>query len=174
MPTKNAQKHLETAIADAVIQLQTSAQFGIAADQRATSLAGTLLQTATALSAALFGWSAVNTISITVIVVAAVAIGGMFIGGVICVLSASPATFYSAGNPPDFWRWQIDKKKTYPEALSSQLDEYKDKIENNTRTVSKNARMFKMGALIGSIAPLLSSLTLLAIYVWQYLANCHY
>ena len=124
-------------------------------------MASALIATATAFSAAAFAWATTNPLSGIMLVSALITGVGIYLGGIICIWAASPVVFFSAGDPPNFWKWQLEKSKTAEEALTHQLNEYEVKIDKNKEVVSGNALLFKLGTFLGVLSPIAASILLL-------------
>jgi hypothetical protein len=163
MPITKSEKTeiLKHAIQDCHAQLGAAASFGIAADQRASTLASVYVTAATVIAAAAFGFINNSDLTSDIVVSTIIACGGLYIAGMICIITAMPTTFYSAGNPPEYWEWQLKTGNSLSQALKMQLDEHKDKIAINKKTMLRNAKFFKFGALTGVIAPIISFLYLI-------------
>jgi len=78
----------------------------------------------------------------------------MFAGCVCCALAASAGTFQPAGSDPISWKGN-QAKEDLNEALVGQLDNYQGYITGNAAIITRHARHFRYGLMIGLTAPAL-------------------
>jgi hypothetical protein len=151
---------IERCLSDGARQVEGAANFGLSADLRAITLAGTYISTGTALSAGLTAWT---TIPHPLLVAGILSAGLFYIGAVICIGVAFPEISHIAGNPPSFWKFHRDKSNAYEDSLFTQIEEYERKIIEYNAMLKRIARRYQWGAQIGAAAPVVGVLTYFAL-----------
>lgn len=130
--------------------LQAQLEAGIAADQRATTVATILIGVMTAILAAA-GTAFESNLPL--------AVGGivtsttMLFGVCLVMFSARPVDFYLPGSYPSHWWHAADSDlKTL---LGGEAENYEEMIIDNARTTNRNAKLLTFGLLLAVIAPFL-------------------
>lgn len=133
-----------------------SAQITIAtsADQRATILAGIYVAASVGIIAALATYQhECRTIPIKLMCFSASLV--FIISSMLCIISTFPVEFWLPGNDPKEWEIDIEKNTPIAEAIHEQASYFDNEIKQNNATMKKNAKMFKIGALMGILAPII-------------------
>lgn len=123
------------------------------ADQRAAVLGGIFTAAGTGVIAGLIAAVASEHISAAVVVGALLSSTLFLVGAALCLSTAFPADFYLPGTRPANWYDDLDNKVEIIEALGEYAENCQEKIEDNSRVITKNARRFVWGAYLGIAAP---------------------
>lgn len=157
--TKVEENVVRTILDQAEKHLQAQLEAGIAADQRATTVATILIGVMTAILAA-SGTVFERNLPL--------AVGGFVTSTMMCVgmflvmLSARPVDFYLPGSRPSNW-WHV-ADSDLKVLLGGEAENYEEMIVENVNTTNINAKLLKFGLLTAVIAPFLG-LTAWAIWV---------
>jgi hypothetical protein len=132
------------------------------ADQRASSLAGVFIASATALIAASLAlanpqWNVSGRLPL--IVGAASAAIMFLIGAIHCWLAIMPVSFFIPGTEPMNWDTDVVAGKKLHDCLGERADHVEEAIAVNLRIIASNARKFRNGAIFGILAPFIGVLT---------------
>ena len=125
------------------------------ADQRAAALAGVFATAATALMAAGIVLVAEKIGGIGAATAIFVSAGGFLTGAFLCIRALMPIGIYIPGSEPTSWREDLENGRSLEDALHEEAEFLQEKIDENRTDISRNARLFKWGALSGLAAPAL-------------------
>lgn len=149
IPTETAKQMLE----QGRLYLQAQLEAGVAADQRATSIATFFGSVAGLLfTVAIAYWQYAKDLQI--VTFCAVAATLMVVGALICLWSARPVNFFFPGNHPD--NWLSVAKTKFSNILVGEALNYQSHIEANDRILVTNSNWMKYGATICVAAPLVT------------------
>lgn len=123
------------------------------ADQRASVLGGIFTAAGTGVIGGLIAAVASGNVSPAIVAGALLSSGLFLVGSALCLSTALPADFYLPGTRPANWYEDLAEGRELSEALGEYAENCQDKIENNSRTLAKNARRFFWGANLGIGAP---------------------
>ena|SRR5579864_6114967 len=145
--------------AEAFLQAQLSV--ATSADQRAVVTASVHTAAGTALIAGLLAVaSSDHAVDFSAMYWGGAVAALMLLGsGALCVAAAMPVGFYLPGAQPESWRSDIESGRDYLPALSEQAGNFQDRIASNSETMKRNARMFRIGAVGGMVAPIIGAAT---------------
>lgn len=133
--------------------LQAQLQAGLAADQRAITIASIFVTFATAvLGAALAYWQQSNDWPLLMAGIAASA--ALSVGACYGFWAARPITFHFPGNHPAKW-WPC-RKTTLAIVLGGESENYQECIEHNEGCLQANAQALALGAKIATATPVLA------------------
>ena len=123
---------------------------GLAADQRALTVASIGVGFSSAMFAATIGyWSSKGGEAI--LVSGLVAGSVMLLGAVMCAWAARPVEFFSSGNRPDQW-WPV-ANQPLATLLGGESENYQEMILDNAKTMDKNATWLERGVVLSSLSP---------------------
>jgi hypothetical protein len=176
MDLSNAGRGTATEIVrQAEILLEAQLTLAIAADDRATSLAGTFCVAGTAIVAGLItlvGTHPAMTDALPIIL-GGIASSGMFLwAALVCVRTTLPADFGLVGNEPKNWEEPVTESARLTWMLINQAENYQAHLEANDQTLHRNAKGFRRGALWGVAAPFAGLVIWLLALVGEALARC--
>jgi len=78
----------------------------------------------------------------------------LFLAGASCCVKATmPCDFWPPGSEPGNWNTEIVSGANLKDAFGEQSSHIQDKIDENSRVLSRNAGWFKWGARLGIAAP---------------------
>jgi hypothetical protein len=130
-------------------------QIATSADQRASVMASVFA----AAGAALFAGT--MTIAASIDIPSSVKLGGFLaglcflIGAAFCVTATMPVLFWLPGAEPNSWKEDVEKGRELKACLGEQAKFFQKHIEKNDEIIKRNARWFKLGAMIGIAAPII-------------------
>lgn len=143
---------------NAHIYLDNQVKLATAADQRASSLAGAFSASATAVLAVLAATEGLLKSSVPhiypIIAAAIVTSAAFLMAAAFCVSAILPRAVWLPGSAPESWYGDIKEKWPLNKCLYSEVKYLQEKIDENRLLLQSNARSFKRGALIGTLAPL--------------------
>ncbi len=137
-------------------RLAAQMQLAISADQRASVLAGIYAAIGTGIIAALASAADPKPYLLAGGIVMAVV---FIFGGLLCILTTLPVGIWTPGYEPQAWYDDISNNKALVVALGELTASYNTHILENNDIITKNAGLFRWGALIGMAAPLLGAVT---------------
>lgn len=151
--TTDDERLAEMVLRQGEINLEAQLQIALAADQRASTLAGIY----TAISVAAFGVSAAmfkadsGAIGLTSagLTVAAISL----VAALLCLGVARPARFHIAGNRPDNWWNDGVRDRTLAECLERESHNYDQYIQHNDEILARNADNLRRALRAGLMAP---------------------
>ena len=143
---REASRHGEAMLA-AQVQIATSA------DQRASVLAGIYAAMATGIMGAIAAHGSFAG-QWPLAAAAAIAALAYLIGAGLCIAATLPVAFWPPGNQPSEWYSDIETNRPLEEAVGEQAAHFDQHIAENNQVLSRNARRFLAGAVIGITAPL--------------------
>lgn len=177
MDLSNAKRSVAAEIVrQAELLLDRQLDLATAADERATSLAGTFCLAGTAIIAGLITLVGAHpsTSDSLPILLGGVVSSGMFLwAALVCVRTTLPADFGIAGNEPTNWEEPVIAETRLTAMLISQAENYQEHMEVNHQTLRRNAARFKRGALWGVAAPFAGLLVWLLAIVGEALSHCN-
>lgn len=147
----------ENALKQGELYLSAQLQAGLAADQRATTIAALFAGFSAAISAVSLGyWDKTSDIPILVSGLSGAVL--MALGSLICLWAARPINFFYPGNHPESWMNILDRPSH--EVMIGEALNYQQHIEANDRSLSANAKFLWRGAMLAIASPLL------AVVIW--------
>jgi hypothetical protein len=144
---KEACRHGEAQLA-AQVQLATSA------DQRASVLAGIYVAAATGIIGAMATGDEFKH-NHPLMLGSGIAAGAFLVAAILCIKATLPTDFWTPGNLPSEWYSDITNKTKLQVAIGEQAAHFDDHINANNKVITRNARYFLTGALLGIASPLL-------------------
>jgi hypothetical protein len=137
---------------EAEVYLQGQLTLATSADQRAAVLAGIYIAAGTAIIAGIIAASPSLTLALAV---GGLVAAGMFLAGAtLCIITCLPAGFSIPGNQPESWDDDVEDNTPIRDALGEAADIAQDQISENRAFLRKNAKRFRLGALLGASSPL--------------------
>jgi hypothetical protein len=134
---------LDEIVRQAESRLAAQLTVGVAADQRAMTLAGILA----ALAAALVAFGAEKGISASI----AIMIGFLLISVLLALIAAQPVAWATVGNSPANWIEDIaEAKDDLVSAKAAMADYYAEMIASNDAVLASNGNLMR-GALIAAL-----------------------
>jgi hypothetical protein len=148
---------------DGLLKIATSA------DSRASGLAGIFTAAATALTAgvviAIANAPGADILARLPILAGGASAAALFlIAAMFCVRSLQPISFWLPGCEPDNWEDDVAAGRKLEDCLQERAKHIQDHIDENTRVIEKNARLFKWGTRIGIAAPFVGFVAWLALF----------
>lgn len=142
--------------------LEGQLKLATSADGRAASLTGVFTAAAAALSAGLIALAVAGqpapASKYPIILGGGIAAILFLTAAAHCMMAILPAGFYLPGNEPSSWYGDIAAKKALAEALGEEAVHIQSKIEENREVLSRNAKLFRRGAILGISAPTVGTL----------------
>ena len=134
---------------DGQVTLATSA------DQRASVMASVFAAAGTAIAAALMTVAAQqHDVSYAPILAGGGFAAALFIiGAAFCVAATMPVDFSLPGSQPKNWKRDLENGTPLVQSLAEQAANFQCKIDDNSKVLKRNARLFMMGAISGILAP---------------------
>jgi hypothetical protein len=150
------------------LKLTAQMQLALAADNRATVLAGifsTLAVTGVSGAAVLWklgpgygGWLAGLIVQVVLLIGAAY----------LCVHAARPTDFYTVGNRPMRWWKDGVERKSLAACLKQESDNYQHRIDRNSELITGNANLVSNALHLAVLSPLPVLVAVLArIYIFR-------
>jgi hypothetical protein len=141
------------------------------ADQRSASLAGVFTAAATALLAATVAlanpaWNIPGHVAL--MIGATVSALMFFVGAVLCWLVLMPVKFWIPGCEPHLWESDVTAGKKLHDCLGERADHVEEQIADNLQVIERNANKFRVGAIVGILAPPVGFIS------WLLASVCHF
>jgi hypothetical protein len=146
-------------------QLAAQVQLATSADQRATVLAGIYVAAATGVIAAIATGDFFKTHH-SYVVGAALGALAFLCAAIACIKATLPTDFWTPGNLPSEWYADIEGKKELKVAIGEQAAHFDDHIRENNLVITRTARYFLFGALLGIFAPVIGLVAAGLICLW--------
>lgn len=158
MDWKSADKDLATrAVDEGHVYLDAQLRLATSADGRAAALAGVFTAAAAALMAGLIALivSPHGTLGTKYPVLLGGGIAALLFltAAAHCIAAILPSGFWLPGNQPKLWYEDVETNKPMVEALAEEAQHVQEAIDDNRKTLERNARLFKRAAIMGICAP---------------------
>lgn len=152
-PTKMKEETVKEIIREAEAYLGAQLTAGIAIDQKATTLAGSLAT----IVVAIIGIAIVSLTNAEPNYILVWASGScsliFFVSLILAVAAARPISFEYVGNTPSAWSSTDDMYGPLHISLMAQANHYSKAISKNNADLAKNAKLMKWAAVLMAAAP---------------------
>lgn len=141
------------------------------ADQRAAVVAGTFATAGAAIVAGVIGFSAAatspNVYQVPVYVGGLLAAALFLVGSFFCIKAAMPIGFNLPGTQPNGWEGDVSAGRTLQDCKHDLIKIREESIQENLKTIRKNAKLFAAGAYCGIAAPFTGVIAWVAVLILQ-------